>query len=148
LGRGVWGQALSSVLKANKVDHLLWDRTSEVDSKSIVVIALPTQAIREVLTNNKENLKNSIIINTSKGIEKGTHMLPHEIAKEVLGDKIKYLSMSGPSFAVEVVSELSASAPVSVSDADKKKIVQRMSRPSSGLSNAQKSDIISQLQVP
>lgn len=48
----------------------------------------------------------------------------------------------------QVVSELSASAPVSVSDADKKKIVQRMSRPSSGLSNAQKSDIISQLQVP
>lgn len=106
LGRGVWGQALSSVLKANKLEHLLWDRTSEVDPKSIVVIALPTQAIREVLTNNKENLKNSIIINTSKGIEKGTHMLPHQIAKEVLGDKIKYLSMSGPSFAVEVEEKL------------------------------------------
>lgn len=48
----------------------------------------------------------------------------------------------------EVVSQLNASAPVLVSNGDKKKIIQRMSRPSSGLTDAQKTDIINQLQTP
>ena len=106
LGRGAWGSALASVLKTNGAEYTIWDRKSEIDPNSIVVLAIPTQAIREVLTNNKENLKNSIIINTSKGIEKGTHKLPFQIAKEVLGDNIKYLSLFGPSFAVEVEEKL------------------------------------------
>lgn len=106
LGRGAWGSALASVLKTNGAEYTIWDRKSEIDPNNIVVLAIPTQAIREVLTNNKENLKNSIIINTSKGIEKGTHKLPFQIAKEVLGDSIKYLSLFGPSFAVEVEEKL------------------------------------------
>lgn len=106
LGRGAWGSALASVLKTNGTEYKVWDRKSEIDPASIVVLAIPTQAIREVLTNNKENLKHSIIINTSKGIEKGTHKLPYQIAKEVLGENIKYLSLFGPSFAVEVEEKL------------------------------------------
>jgi len=106
LGRGAWGSALASVLKANGTEYTVWDRKSEIDPKSIVVLAIPTQAIREVLTNNKDNLKNSIIVNTSKGIEKGTHKLPFQIAKEVLGADVKYLSLFGPSFAVEVEEKL------------------------------------------
>lgn len=48
----------------------------------------------------------------------------------------------------QTVSQLSQGAPTSVSDADKRKVIQRMTRPSSGLSNAQKLEIISQLQAP
>ncbi len=106
LGRGAWGSALASVLEANNQEYIVWDRKSEIEPTSIVVLAIPTQAIREVLTNNKKNLKNATIINTSKGIEKGTHKLPFEIAREVLGDEFKYLSLFGPSFAVEVEEKL------------------------------------------
>lgn len=106
LGRGAWGSALASVLKANNREFVIWDRKSEIAPNGIVILAIPTQAIREVLTNNKESLKNSVIINTSKGIEKGTHKLPFQIAHEVLGNNIKYLSLFGPSFAVEVEEKL------------------------------------------
>lgn len=106
LGRGAWGSALASVLRANNREFVMWDRKSEIEPNGIVIMAIPTQAIREVLTNNKENLKNCVIVNTSKGIEKGTHKLPFQIAHEVLGEKIKYLSLFGPSFAVEVEEKL------------------------------------------
>lgn len=106
LGRGAWGSALASVLKTNGTAYTVWDRKSEIEPNGIVIMAIPTQAIREVLTNNKENLKNSVIVNTSKGIEKGTHKLPFQIAQEVLGKDVKYLSLFGPSFAVEVEEKL------------------------------------------
>lgn len=103
LGKGGWGQALGFLLKENKQDFMFWDRGSSIDPASIVVIAIPTKAIREVLSLNREILKNSVIINTSKGIEKTTHQLPFQIAREVLGDNVKYFSLMGPSFASEVV---------------------------------------------
>ncbi len=106
LGRGAWGSALASVLKENNREFVVWDRKSEIEPNGIVIMAIPTQAIREVLTNHKENLKNCVIVNTSKGIEKGTHMLPFQIAQEVLGKNVKYLSLFGPSFAVEVEEKL------------------------------------------
>lgn len=102
LGRGAWGHALASVLEENKKEYIFWDRKSSIDPKNIVVMAIPTQAIREVLTARRKDLSSSIIVNTSKGIEKGTHKLPFQIAIEVLGKDIKYLSMFGPSFASEV----------------------------------------------
>ncbi len=106
LGRGAWGSALASVLKANNREFVIWDRKSEIEPNGIVILAIPTQAIREVLTKNIESLKNSTIINTSKGIEKGTHKLPFQIAQEILGQDVKYLSLFGPSFAVEVEEKL------------------------------------------
>lgn len=120
LGRGVWGHALASLLETNKEKYVLWDRKSEIDPKNIVVLAIPTQAIREVLTNNKKSLKGAIIINASKGIEKGTHKLPFQIAQEVLGKDIKYFSLSGPSFAVEVEEKLPTLLNLASIDNDKK----------------------------
>ncbi len=120
LGRGAWGSALASVLETNNQDYVLWDRKSEIDPTSIVVLAIPTRAIREVLYNNKVNLKNSIIVNTSKGIEKDTHKLPFEIAREVLGANIKYFSLFGPSFAVEVEEKLPTLLNLASIDNDKK----------------------------
>ena len=102
LGKGAWGHALASLLSENKKDYIFWDRKSEIDPESLVIIAVPTQAIREVLTKNKKNLKKATIINTAKGIEKETNKLPFQVAREILGKQIKYSVMSGPSFASEV----------------------------------------------
>ena len=102
LGEGAWGHALASLLEENKKEYVFWDRKSPIDSKSMVIIAVPTQAIREVLTKNKSYLKNATIINTAKGVEKDTNRLPFEIAKEILGNNIKYSALLGASFASEV----------------------------------------------
>lgn len=102
LGKGAWGHALASLLEENKKDYVFWDRKSPVDPESVVIIAIPTQAIREVLSAQKKSLKNSTIINTAKGIEKGTNKLPYELAREILGKNIKYSALFGPSFASEV----------------------------------------------
>lgn len=102
LGKGAWGHALASLLEENKKDYIFWDRKLTIDPKSLVIIAIPTQAIRGVLSAEKQNLKRSIIINTAKGIEKGTNKLPFEVAEEILGKNIKYSALFGPSFASEV----------------------------------------------
>ncbi len=102
LGKGSWGHALASLLEENKKKYIFWDRKFKIDPKSLVIIAIPTQAIREVLSANKNELKNATIINTAKGIEKKSNKLPFEVALEVLGKNIKYSAMSGPSFASEV----------------------------------------------
>lgn len=103
LGNGAWGQALASLLKENQQEFIFWDRVSPIDPSGIVLISTPAQVIRDLLTSHKESLKNTTIINTSKGIEKSTHLLPFQIAREILGLDVKYFSLMGPSFASEVV---------------------------------------------
>lgn len=102
LGKGAWGHALASLLSENKKDYIFWDRKSEIDPESLVIIAVPTQAIREVLVKNKKSLRRATIINTAKGIEKATNQLPFQVAREILGKQIKYSALFGPSFAAEV----------------------------------------------
>jgi glycerol-3-phosphate dehydrogenase (NAD(P)+) len=99
VGEGVWGTALSTLFKQNKKEFIFWDKQSKIDGSNIVLMALPTQAIREVLEANKENLKKTVVINASKGIELKTFKLPFQITKDVLGEKVKYFSLIGPSFA-------------------------------------------------
>jgi hypothetical protein len=47
-----------------------------------------------------------------------------------------------------LITQLNASAPASMSNEDKKKVLLRMSKSSAGLTNSQKTDIINQLQTP
>jgi glycerol-3-phosphate dehydrogenase (NAD(P)+) len=106
VGGGVWGTALSTLFKKNKQEFIFWDKKSKIDGSTIVLLTVPTQAIREVLEANKETLKEAVIINSSKGIEKETHKLPFQITKEVLGEGIKYFSLIGASFASGINQEM------------------------------------------
>lgn len=68
------------------------------------LLSVPTKVMRDVLTNMKEFLpSNAIIINSSKGIEPGTHKRVSEVVAEVLGEEKIFVSLSGPSHAEEVV---------------------------------------------
>jgi glycerol-3-phosphate dehydrogenase (NAD(P)+) len=106
VGEGVWGTALSTLFKKNNQEFIFWDKKSKIDGSTTVLLTVPTQAIREVLEANKETLKEAVIINSSKGIEKETHKLPFQITKEVLGEKIKYFSLIGASFASGINQEM------------------------------------------
>jgi len=102
IGQGVWGKALEHVLKQNTKDVSFWDMKESVIKAELIVLAVPAQALREVLQKLSFAHKDVVVINTSKGIEKDSHLLPFQIVQEVLPRSIAYGSLIGPSFAGEV----------------------------------------------
>jgi glycerol-3-phosphate dehydrogenase (NAD(P)+) len=75
---------------------------------SLVVIALPSQAMRGVLERARPFLPAVPLVLASKGIEPGTWMLLTEVVLDVLGPDAasRTLVLSGPSFALEVARRL------------------------------------------
>jgi glycerol-3-phosphate dehydrogenase (NAD(P)+) len=53
-----------------------------------------------------------------KGLEQESHLLPHQIVREVLGDKLPVGALSGPSFAQEVARGLPCALTFAGTDAD------------------------------
>jgi len=102
VGDGKWGSAIGSLLSENGREFSFWKKGDDLPDQAILIMCIPTQAIREVLTLHGKNLKNIIYINGAKGIEKVTHKLPYQIAMDILGKNIDYFSLIGPSFAEEV----------------------------------------------
>ena len=73
-----------------------------VQDASIVVLAVSSQANREILEAIKEHVgKQAIIVNVSKGLEKNTNLRASEICKEILPNN-PFVVLSGPSHAEEV----------------------------------------------
>ena len=69
----------------------------------IIVLAIPTQFLRNVLFKVKDlSYSGKIFISVSKGIEKKTCLRPSEIVKSILGKDIRLVVLSGPSHAEEV----------------------------------------------
>lgn len=72
-----------------------------VDSK-IIVLAVPSQAIRGICTKIKPFVKdNQILVDVAKGLEKGSGLRLSEVCKEELPNN-PYVTLSGPSHAEEV----------------------------------------------
>ena len=71
---------------------------------SLVLIAVPSHAVRETLNAMLASLDGqAIIVSVTKGIEIETTKRISEIVKEVAGGSYPFVSLSGPSFAKEVV---------------------------------------------
>ena len=71
---------------------------------SMVLLAAPSHAARELLTTMAPALDQAaIIVSVSKGIEIESGKRISEIAKEVVGISYPFVCLSGPSFAKEVV---------------------------------------------
>lgn len=80
------------------------DIKTALDSASIVLLAVPSHAARETLTSMSSQLHEpAIIVSVAKGIEIETGKRISEIAKEVVAGSHAFVSLSGPSFAKEVV---------------------------------------------
>ncbi len=74
-----------------------------IKDASLVVLAVPCQQLRTVLEQYSHFFaKGAVLINTAKGIEMGSHSLPLDIVRELLPNH-EMASLSGPSFALEVV---------------------------------------------
>ena len=74
----------------------------------IIIIAIPTQAIREVLSNlDTKLIKGKYVISASKGIEIESLKLVSDILQDILEiERENLFVLSGPSFAREVAQKL------------------------------------------
>jgi glycerol-3-phosphate dehydrogenase (NAD(P)+) len=89
---------------------------------SLVLLAAPSHAVRELLTQMPPSLDESaVIVSVSKGVEIETGKRISEIVKEVVGGTHPFVCLSGPSFAKEVV----AGQPTAVVAASKDAVAAR-----------------------
>jgi glycerol-3-phosphate dehydrogenase (NAD(P)+) len=102
--------------------------TSELDTATnhaeLVLFAAPSHAARELFTTIAQHLNDAIIVSVSKGIEIETGKRISEIVKEVVGSTNPFVSLSGPSFAKEVVAGHPTAIVAASKDAAAARIVQ------------------------
>ena len=73
-----------------------------VKEKDIIVIAVPSFAVRETVKKIKPYYENQTVVSIAKGLEEGTYMCLSEVIEEELKSKKKICVLSGPSHAEEV----------------------------------------------
>ncbi|KHO62782.1 MULTISPECIES: NAD(P)H-dependent glycerol-3-phosphate dehydrogenase [Thermoanaerobacter] len=85
--------------------YITTDLEEAAENSSIVVIAVPSHAVRDISKKLKDVIdKNSIVVNLAKGIETSTLKRMSEVIKEYLSNEVVILS--GPSHAEEVVRQI------------------------------------------
>lgn len=78
------------------------DIEEAINDKDILLLAVPTHSIRQLLEDNKHLIdEDQIIVNLAKGIENSSLMRISDIVAEILENN-KYVMLSGPSHAEEV----------------------------------------------
>ena len=78
------------------------DLEEVIKDSEIVVLAVPSQAVRSVSKQIKPFIKeNQILVDVAKGLEKGTGLRLSDVVKEELPNN-PYVALSGPSHAEEV----------------------------------------------
>lgn len=131
LGYGVFGKAIGSLVAANGQSiHAVDIGETFHEPIDILFIAVPVQQLRTALREHSNGLSGTtLVVNLSKGIEKDTGFLPHQIVAEVLGERA-YVVVSGPSFAAEIEAEVPTTVSVAGTDAESVSVVQQLlSRP-------------------
>jgi len=79
------------------------DLKATLDGVTDVLIAVPSHAFRALLLQLAPLLKPGMRVAwATKGFERGTGLLPHQVAREVLGERLSVAVLSGPTFATEV----------------------------------------------
>ena len=98
----------------NNIIEATTDIEKAIRNSEIIVNAIPTQSIRKVFVGIAGILKNKIVVNVSKGIEKDTLMLIDDIFNDIADCKTAFLS--GPTFAAEVLKRLPTATTIASED--------------------------------
>ena len=103
------------------------DLVLALKAADLIVLAIPSQFIRQVLKRVKE-LDVSFIpfLSVVKGIETETQMRVSEIIYQELGKNLRLAVLSGPTIALEVAKEVPTTAVISSSDEKLAKSLQRV----------------------
>lgn len=95
-----------------------------VKDADIIVLAVPTQEVRGLITKNIDVFnKDAILVNLSKGLEKDTLYRISQVCEELLPNN-KFVALSGPSHAEEVALEMPTTVVAASSDEEVAKLVQ------------------------
>ncbi len=105
LGDGSWGSALAKVAAMAGHEVSIWSRKSPdqsvLKSAEAVIVAVPAQAVRLVLTEVPVPV-DAVVIIAAKGIERGTGNFMHQVVR-CRAPENSALILSGPSFAEDVL---------------------------------------------
>lgn len=106
--------------------HVTSDIDAAVADADFLVIAIPTEFVRQALTTLKNHLQGETpVISVVKGIEKNTFFRPSEIITDVLGPR-PVVALGGPSHAEEIARRLPASVVAASGDLELAKETQRL----------------------
>lgn len=99
-----------------------------VVDKDVVLFALPSTTIREVARSIKPYVSdNQIIVDVSKGIEKDSLLTLSEVIKQELNnDSLKYVVLSGPTHAEEVILDMPTAIVSASEDMDSARHIQEV----------------------
>ncbi len=90
-----------------------------VASHDDLLVCAPSHALRHVLTSIQPKLRDTARVAwATKGFEQQTGKLPHQVAREVLGDAPPLAVLSGPTFAREVGAGLPTAMTVAATDGE------------------------------
>jgi glycerol-3-phosphate dehydrogenase (NAD(P)+) len=100
IGMGEFGKAIASLVEHNGRKYNYAERTRLLKQPAdLLFLTVPAQHMRRALTDNKPHISSeTIIVNGTKGIEEGTHLMAHQIVRSI-GRFPYYYSLIGPSFA-------------------------------------------------
>lgn len=108
-GAGAWGKALGLVAENAGHPVRFWargDNPAALRGCDAVILAVPAQAIREVLRYTAPALAaHAPLIISAKGIEQTTGLFMNEVVADVLPGA-RAMVLSGPSFAADVIKGL------------------------------------------
>ena len=106
---------LPGILFPNNIEITTNIEKAISDSK-LVVLAVPSQAIRNVCKQIKEFINpNQILVDVAKGLEKGTGLRLSQVCEEELPNN-PYVVLSGPSHAEEVAKDIPTTLVVASED--------------------------------
>jgi glycerol-3-phosphate dehydrogenase (NAD(P)+) len=92
------------------------DLRSAIEDTELIVIAVPTSALRETLGLVASGMPAAGVVWLCKGFESGTAKFPHQVAEEELPPAQPRAALSGPSFASEVARGLPAAVTLASHD--------------------------------
>ena len=103
------------------------DIDESVDNKNLIVMAVPSQFLRGVISNiNYKSIKDAILVSVSKGIENKSLMTMSQMLKDVFPhiNKNQIGVISGPSHAEEVSKRIPTAVVAASSDIETSKAIQ------------------------
>ncbi len=92
-----------------------------VDHKTLIICAVPSHAVREVITAASSHVPSgTIVVCGTKGLEEGSLKTMGEVLADIFGEarKKRLAFLSGPTFAIEVARGLPAAVTVAASDGE------------------------------
>lgn len=99
--------------------HVEPDLGSCLQGANDVLISVPSHGLRETLTKVAPLLEDEARVSwATKGFELSTGKLPHQVAKEILGEDRPVAVLSGPTFASEVGEGLPTAMTIAASEPD------------------------------